>query len=138
MECIYTTNLNLTEENVASVLLTAHHLQMVAMVLLCEEFIIDHISQTNFLTYMKLAERYEKLLVHVDKFQISNIQGQLIIIPFEATCAHARCLCTVGSYALLSVHLQIMQNSFDPYRTFYPANLQSFAGHFDFSLDISF
>ena len=47
LDCIYTTSLELSEENVESVLLSAHHLQMHLMVQQCEQFIVDHIRQVG-------------------------------------------------------------------------------------------
>ena len=95
LECIYTSNLCLTEENVESVLLSAHHLQMHTMVVLCEEFIIDHIRQTNFLSYMKLAEKYglerayekaENCLLH--NFSQICEQTDFVDVSKEALCKY--------------------------------------------------
>ena len=58
VDSVYTSELELTNANVSAVLSAAHMFQMDKLVAPCEQLMLDNLSKTTCLSYLKLAETY--------------------------------------------------------------------------------
>ena len=58
LQGLYTTQVNLTCDNVVDVLTTAHFLQIRHIIAFCEKFLEETMSREHCLQYLKLAEVY--------------------------------------------------------------------------------
>ena len=74
VDFVYTSRVDLTNENIEDVLPSAHLLQMNSIVDKCKEWMIQKVTSTNCLAFLKLAEKFnlETTEAAITKFVLEN------------------------------------------------------------------
>ena len=74
LDAMYSKEVELSEENVTDVLCAAHMLQVTDLIELCESFIEQNLSVSEYLKFLQLAEKYEmpNLECRIESFILDN------------------------------------------------------------------
>ena len=74
LDAMYSNEIELSEENVTGVLCAAHMLQAIDLIEVCESFIEQNLTVSEYLKFLQLAEKYEmpNLECRIESFILDN------------------------------------------------------------------